>query len=342
VIRRESSRFHFFHNQLDRRSYMQFATNVGKSERQYKRKKRSLLTRIRLHQFYFLLMIPGFLYYFVFHYIPMLGIIIAFKDLSPFDGLEGILNSPWVGFKHFQHFFDSFYFWNVLSNTVIISLYKLVFSFPAPIVLALLINEVKHTMFKRFVQTVSYLPHFISAVVLSGLVIMVLNSERGVLNELIVFFGGDKHNFLGTPDGFRTILVSTEIWHSAGWGTILYLAAMTGIDPQLYEAAKMDGANKWQQIRHITLPGITFVIVLLLILNIGKFMDAGFELILLLYSPAVYKVGDIIDTYVYREGLIQLQYSFTAAVGLFKNIIGMLLILGMNYLAKKFNQTGIW
>jgi putative aldouronate transport system permease protein len=272
----------------------------------------------------------------------MLGIIIAFKDLSPFDGLEGILNSPWVGFKHFQHFFDSFYFWNVLSNTVIISLYKLVFSFPAPIVLALLINEVKHTMFKRFVQTVSYLPHFISAVVLSGLVIMVLNSERGVLNELIVFFGGDKHNFLGTPDGFRTILVSTEIWHSAGWGTILYLAAMTGIDPQLYEAAKMDGANKWQQIRHITLPGITFVIVLLLILNIGKFMDAGFELILLLYSPAVYKVGDIIDTYVYREGLIQLQYSFTAAVGLFKNIIGMLLILGMNYLAKKFNQTGIW
>jgi putative aldouronate transport system permease protein len=304
--------------------------------------KRSLWTRVRLHKFYFLLMIPGFLYYIVFHYVPMFGIVIAFKDLSPFDGFEGILSSPWVGFKHFQHFFESFYFWNVLGNTALISFYKLAFAFPAPIALALLINEVRSTSFKRWVQTISYMPHFISGVVLSGLVIMVLASDKGILNEIIAYFGGEKMNFLSSPDYFRRILVFTEIWHNVGWGTILYLAAMTGIDPQLYEAAKIDGASKWQQTRHITLPGIAFVIVLLLILNIGRFLDAGFELILLLYSPAVYQVGDIIDTYVYREGLIQLQYSFTSAVGLFKNVVGMFLILGANYIAKKWNQTGIW
>jgi putative aldouronate transport system permease protein len=304
--------------------------------------KRSLWKRMVRHKAYYMLMLPGLLYYLIFHYIPMLGVSIAFKDISPFGGLQGILDSPWVGFKHFIRFFNSYYFWNILGNTALISLYKLLFSFPAPIILALLINELNTVWFKRWVQTVAYLPHFISMVVLSGLVIMVLNSDSGVLNQLISYFGGEKLNFLGTPDYFRTILITTDVWHSAGWGTILYLAAMTGIDPQLYEAAKMDGASKWQQIRHITLPGIMFVIIILLILNIGKFLDAGFELILLIYSPAVYKVGDIIDTYVYREGLIQMQYSFSSAVGLFKNVIGMLLILGTNYLARRFNQTGIW
>ena len=179
-------------------------------------------------------------------------------------------------------------------------------------------------------------------VVVSGMVIMFLNSHQGVLNEVVQWFGWEKINFLGSPEYFRSIIVITDIWHSVGWGTILYLAAMVGIDPQLYEAARIDGASKLRQIWHITIPGIAFVIVILLILNIGKFLDAGFEMILLLYSPSVYQVADIIDTYVYREGLVQLQYSFTAAVGLFKNVIGMLLILGTNYLAKKMNQTGIW
>jgi putative aldouronate transport system permease protein len=304
--------------------------------------QRSLWKRIVIHKAYYILMFPGLLFYLVFHYIPMLGVTIAFKDITPFGGLQGILDSPWVGFKHFLQFFKSYYFWDIMANTVLISMYKLFFSFPAPIVLALLINEIHQVWFKRWIQTIAYLPHFISMVVLSGLVIMVLNSDSGVLNQVISYFGGEKRNFLGTPDYFRTILIATDVWHSAGWGTILYLAAMTGIDPQLYEAAKMDGASKWQQIRHITIPGIMFVIVILLILNIGKFLDAGFELILLIYSPSVYKVGDIIDTYVYREGLIKLQYSFSSAVGLFKNVVGMLLILGTNYLARRFNQTGIW
>ncbi|WP_245600143.1 ABC transporter permease [Paenibacillus harenae] len=304
--------------------------------------RRRLWSAIKLHRFYYYLIIPGMLYFIIFDYIPMFGVIIAFKDISPFEGVRAIFTSEWVGFKHFVRFWNSYYFWNVMRNTLLISGYKLLFGFPASLLLALLLNEVKHTGFKRIVQTISYLPHFISTVVVAGLVMMVLSTDSGMINAIVVAFGGEPIHFLGDPKYFRSILVLSHVWQTIGWGTILYLAAMTGIDPGLYEAARIDGASRLRQAWHITLPGITPIIAILLILSIGGLLNAGFEKVLLLYSPSVYSVADIIDTYVYREGLNKLNYSFATAVGVFKNILAMILILGANYVAKKMNQTGIW
>lgn len=304
--------------------------------------RKKLWSAIKIHRFYYYLIIPGMLYFLIFDYIPMFGVIIAFKDISPFEGVEAILTGQWVGFKHFIRFWNSYYFWNVMRNTLLISSYKLFFGFPASIILALMLNELRHAVFKRIVQTISYLPHFISTVVAAGLVMMILSTDKGLVNAIVVAFGGEPVHFLGDPDYFRTILVASHVWQTIGWGSILYLAAMSGIDPGLYEAARMDGASRFRQMWHITLPGITHVIVIMLIFSIGGLLNAGFEKVLLLYSPAVYEVADIIDTYVYREGLISLDYSFATAVGLFKNLLAMILILGANYIAKKMNQTGIW
>ncbi|WP_248924588.1 ABC transporter permease [Paenibacillus hamazuiensis] len=297
---------------------------------------------VKINRFYYYLIIPGMLYFLIFDYIPMFGVIIAFKDISPFEGVQAIFSGEWVGFKHFVRFWNSYYFWNVMSNTLIISLYKLLFGFPASIVLALLLNELRFVVFKRIVQTISYLPHFISTVVVAGLAMMILSTDGGLVNAILVFFGKEPVHFLGSPEYFRSILVISHVWQTIGWGSILYLAAMSGIDPGLYEAARMDGAGRFRQMWHITLPGITHVVVILLIFQIGGLLNAGFEKVLLLYSPSVYEVADIIDTYVYREGLLRLNYSFATAVGLFKNVLAMFLILGANYLAKKMNQTGIW
>lgn len=301
-----------------------------------------LWAAIRRNRFYYWLMLPGVLYFLLFDYVPMFGVMIAFKDISPFEGVRGILTGEWVGFKHFERFLDSYYFWNVLSNTLFISFCKLLFGFPAPIVLALMINEARVRWFRKTVQTISYLPHFISMVVLSGLVMHLLSTDGGLVNAIVVAFGGEPIHFLGSASYFRSILVGSSVWQNVGWGSILYLAAMAGIDPVLYEAGIMDGANKGRQIWHITLPGIVPVAVILLIFQIGGLLNAGFEQILLLYSPSVYQVSDIIDTYVYREGLVSMKYSYAAAVGIFKNVLAMLLLLGANALAKKFNQTGIW
>jgi putative aldouronate transport system permease protein len=295
-----------------------------------------------MHRFYYYLIIPGMLYFLIFDYIPMFGIIVAFKDISPFEGVRAIFTNDWVGFKHFIRFWNSYYFWNVMRNTLLISGYKLLIGFPASILLALLLNELRNAVFKRIVQTISYLPHFISTVVVAGLAMMILSTDGGFVNAIIVQFGGEPIHFLGNPLYFRSVLVISHVWQTIGWGSILYLAAMTGIDPGLYEAAKMDGASRIRQAWHITLPGIAPVIAILLILSIGGLLNAGFEKVLLLYSPAVYEVADIIDTYVYREGLSKLDYSFATAVGLFKNVLAMFLILGANYIAKKMNQTGIW
>jgi putative aldouronate transport system permease protein len=295
-----------------------------------------------MHRFYYYLIIPGMLYFLIFDYIPMFGIIVAFKDISPFEGVSAIFTNDWVGFKHFVRFWNSYYFWNVMRNTLLISGYKLLIGFPASILLALLLNELRNAVYKRIVQTISYLPHFISTVVVAGLAMMVLSTDGGLVNAIIVQFGGEPIHFLGNPLYFRSVLVISHVWQTIGWGSILYLAAMTGIDPGLYEAAKMDGASRIRQAWHITLPGIAPVIAILLILSIGGLLNAGFEKVLLLYSPAVYEVADIIDTYVYREGLSKLDYSFATAVGLFKNVLAMFLILGANYIAKKMNQTGIW
>ncbi|TBL79162.1 sugar ABC transporter permease [Paenibacillus thalictri] len=305
-------------------------------------RRRRRWSAIWSHRFYFYLILPGILYFFVIDYLPMFGIIIAFKDISPFEGVTGILTAPWVGLEHFRNFWNSYFFWNVMRNTLLISIYKLVFGFPAAIVLALLLNEIRNTVFKRLVQTISYLPHFISNVVVAGLVMMLLSTDSGLLNAIIIAFGGEPIFFLGEPGYFRSVLVTSHVWQSIGWGSILYLAAMASIDPGLYEAAIIDGAGRFRQALHVTLPGISHIIVLLLIYSIGGLLNAGFEQILLLYSPPVYDVSDIIDTYVYREGLTNMKYSFVTAVGLFKNVLAMILILGANYIAKRFNHTGIW
>ncbi len=293
-------------------------------------------------RFYYLLATPGILYFLIFHYIPMAGIVIAFKDISPFGGVQGIIDGPWVGLKHFERFFNSFFFWNVMENTLAISGLKVLFGFPAPIIFALMLNEVMRTNFKRVVQTISYLPHFISWVVVTGLITALMATNGGMITEFLNSITGEQWSFIANPQHFRGILVSSHVWKSIGWSSIIYLAAMSGIDPHLYEAAAIDGANRFQMARRITVPSISFVIVILFIFEIGNILDAGFEQILLLYSPAVYSVSDIIDTYVYREGLLDLKYSFAAAVGLFKAIISFFMIIGANTLARRLGQPGIW
>ena len=304
--------------------------------------RRSLLTTLHRHRLFYLLAVPGLLYFLIFHYLPIYGIIIAFKDISPFSTVGDVITKPFVGLKWFRQLFESFYFWQIMRNTVWISFLKLVSVFPASIALALLINEVPFVRLKRIIQTVSYVPHFFSMVVVAGIVMSLLTTEGGLINQIIALFGGEPHMFLGDPGQFRGILVLTTLWQEVGWGTILFLAAISNIDPQLYEAAVIDGAGKWRQTWHITLPGITFVIVILLIFRIGGLLNAGFEQILLLYSPPVYEVADILDTYVYRSGIESLKYSFATAVGLFKALLAAALLLGSNVVAKRLGHTGIW
>lgn len=301
-----------------------------------------IVAAINKNKLYYVLAMPGVVYFIIFKYLPIIGIVIAFKDITPFSGLEGVLHQPFVGFKHFRNFFSSYFFWNIMRNTVVISGLKLLWGFPAPIILALLINEVRNAFFKRTVQTISYLPHFISMVVVAGLVRFMLSVQGGLVNEVIKFAGGEAISFLTDPKFFRSVLVGASLWQGIGWGSILYLAAMANLNPELYEAAMIDGANRWQQIWAITLPGISYVIILLLIFNIGGLLNAGFEQILLLYSPTVYDVADIIDTYVYRAGLESMKYSYAAAVGFLKSILAMVLLLGANKAAYKLGQTGIW
>jgi putative aldouronate transport system permease protein len=301
-----------------------------------------LLRRMWAYRFYYLLALPGIFYFLIFHYVPMFGIVIAFKDISPFGGIQGIIEAPWVGFQHFERFFQSIFFWDVVQNTLVISGLKILFGFPAPIIFALMLNEVFHSSFKRVIQTISYLPHFISWVVVTGLITALLGTSGGVVTEFLNGATGDRWNFLTNPDYFVWLLVGSHVWKTVGWSSIIYLAAMSSIDPHLYEAATIDGANRFQMAWHITIPSIAFVIAILFIFDVGSLLDAGFEQILLLYSPAVYSVSDIIDTYVYREGLLGLKYSFAAAVGLFKAVISLILILMANALARRLGQTGIW
>ncbi|MDQ0897842.1 MULTISPECIES: sugar ABC transporter permease [unclassified Paenibacillus] len=291
------------------------------------------------NKYLFLLLAPVLIWYAVFHYAPMYGIQLAFKD---FYIIKGIWGSPWVGFKHFQYLFMmSPDFWKIMRNTVVISFYHIVFGFPAPIILALLLNEVRISVFKRIAQTISYLPHFLSWVVIGGIMITLLSPSTGVVNYIIQQLGFEPIYFLGSESSFRFTMVVSAIWKEIGWGTIIYLAALAGVDSQLYEAAVLDGANRWKQTIHITIPSILPVITILLILRVGGVLDAGFDQILTLYSPAVYGVADVLDTYVYRVGLQNFQFSLTAAVGLFKNVVAVVLVLTTNYIIKKMGQEGI-
>jgi ABC-type polysaccharide transport system, permease component len=290
------------------------------------------------NKYLYLMAIPGLLFYVIFHYFPMYGAIIAFKNYRP---SLGIMQSSWVGLKNFTSFFQSYYFWSILKNTILINCYELLWGFPAPIILALLLNEIRNEKFKKSVQTVTYLPHFISTVVICGLIVD-FTSQSGLFNNIVSIFGGTRSNFLMKPELFRTIYVSSEIWQSVGWGSIIFLAALTGIDPELYNAATVDGANRFKQALHVTLPGIAPTIVIMLILRIGKMMNVGAEKILLLYSPTIYDTADVISTFVYRKGLIDANYSYSAAVGLFNSVINFTLLILANKISRKVNDTSLW
>ncbi|NMM51006.1 sugar ABC transporter permease [Paenibacillus aquistagni] len=287
----------------------------------------------------YLLLIPGMLIVLLFKYTPMYGIVIAFKDFNIFDGYAA---SPWVGLKHFEKLFTSPDFLLVFRNTLIISVYKLVFLFPLPIIIALMLHELKQLLFKRVVQTIIYLPHFLSWVIVSGLFIDLLSTNGGLINKLLVSLGMEPIAFFLDTSVFRGLLVTSAGWKEVGWSTIVYLAAFATIDPQLYDAAKIDGAGKWKQLLHITLPGISSTIILMLILRLGSILEAGTEQILVMYNPTVYKVSDVIGTYVYRMGLGNQDYSFTTAVGLFESVIAFVLVITGNALSRKYLQRGIW
>ncbi len=288
-----------------------------------------------------LMVIPALLFIFIFSYIPMYGVLMAFQDYSLFEGFRG---SPWVGFKHFEMFFNAPEFWTVIRNTVVISLLKLLIGFPAPIILALMLNEVRGRIFKRVVQTISYLPHFLSWVIVSGFVMSMLSTENGSVNMLLQNLNLIKEpiNFLSLPQYFWTILVTTGVWKEIGFASIVYLAAIAGVDPHLHEAAAMDGAGKLRQIFSVTLPSIMPVVIVFLILAIGNLLSAGFEDILLLGSnPVLRDVGDVLDTYVYRVGIQNNRYSYATAAGLFKALLGVLLLVGANYAARRSGNS-LW
>lgn len=286
------------------------------------------------HKYYFVLLFPGLLYFLLIHYWPMYGITIAFKD---FKLMEGITGSNWVGLKWFKILFAAPDFWTALSNTIIISFYKLVFNFPAPILLALLLNEVYHSGFKRIIQTVVYFPHFLSWVILGGILISLFSTDSGLLKLL-----GLSISPLMDPGKFRALLVLSELWKEVGWGTIIYLAAIAGINPDLYDAGKIDGASRLQLIRYITLPSIASTIVVLLILRTGHILHVGFDQIFILYNPLVYSVSDVLDTYVYRVGITMGRYSFATAAGLFQSVVGLILLLFTNRVAKRLGEEGLW
>lgn len=297
------------------------------------------LTYIIKHRWLYVMLLPGLIYYIVFKYIPIWGVLIAFQNYQPFLGFFG---SKWVGLQHFERFFAIPDFWMLLRNTLILGFYNIVFFFPMPIIVALMLNEIAKEPFKRFVQTMVYVPHFVSWVVVVGLSYIFLTTEGGIINELIAEHGGQKIPFLLSADLFRPMIISQTVWKEAGWGTIIFLAALAGVDPQLYEAARMDGAGRLRQIWHITLPAIRSTIVILLILRVGHFLDTGFEHIWLMLNAMNRQVGEVFDTYVYTVGITQGQFSFTTAVGLFKSVVGLILVLTTNKLAKKFGEEGLY
>lgn len=291
------------------------------------------------YKYLYIMLLPGVLYIIIFHYVPMFGLVISFEDYKIFKGISG---SPWVGLGNFQTLFSSAKFYLVMRNTFLISIYKIVIGFPMPILVAILINEVRNKFFMKSVQTVIYLPHFISWIVASGLVISFLSPTDGFINNIIRFFGGAPIFFMGSSEYFRGILVVSDIWKEVGWGAIIYLAALAGVPMELNEAAIIDGANKIKRIVYVTLPYIVPTIIILLLLRIGGVLNAGFDQVFAMYNSAVYDVGDILDTYVYRVGIIETKYGFSAAVGLFKSLLAVTFLLTANWIAKRADQESLF
>ena len=287
---------------------------------------------------YYTFLAPALIYFLLFHYYPMYGVQIAFKN---FMVAKGIWGSEWAGLVHFGRFFNSYYFWDLIRNTVLINLYQLAL-FPVSIIVALSMNELKNEVFKKWVQTITYAPHFISVVVISGMIISFLSPYSGIVNNIIEALGGEAIPFMTDPAWFKTVFVLSGEWQNLGWGAIIYLAALAGINPELHEAAMVDGATRWKRIININLPGIMPVIVILFILNMGNFISIGFEKIILLQNSMNLESSDVIQTYVYRTGIQEAQYSFATAVGLFNSAVNLALLVIFNQIARKINETSLW
>jgi putative aldouronate transport system permease protein len=299
--------------------------------------------RLRRHlwryRWVYFIMAPALIYFIVFKYWPLWNTQIAFKTFKPLLGVEG---SPWIGFKHFFTFFKSFYFTQLISNTLIISIFKLVLGMPMAILLAIGLYETRFSFFRQIVQTAAYMPHFLSWVIMFGVLLTLLSPDSGLINLIIKATGGDAIPFLTSPDWFRGVVVSSDIWKETGWSTILYLAALMSIEPALFEAASVDGASRFQRIWHISIPSILPVILIVTLLRLGHVLDAGFGQIFVLYSLPVYSVGDIIDTWVYRQGILEFQFSLATAVGLFKGVIGLMLVIAADRVARQFAGSSLY
>ncbi len=307
------------------------------------RKKQStmdlFLNRLKRDKWMYILLLPGLLYFLIFKYVPMWGVLLAFKNYQPFTGFW---NSEWVGFDHFRNFFQNPDFARLMRNTLLLSLYNLVFFFPAPIAIALLLNEIRKDFYKRTIQTLIYVPHFISMVIVASISYVFLTTEGGIVNSMLEQYTGHKIDFLSNPEWFRPLIILQTMWKECGWGTIIFLAALAGVDTEQYEAAIVDGANRWRQMWHITLPSVRSTIIILLILRVGDVLENGFEQIYLMTNALNREVADVFDTYVYMMGITQGAFSYSTAVGLFKSIVGVILVFTSNYLAKRFGQSGIY
>lgn len=299
---------------------------------------KKLLQNYRQHKMIYWMTLPVILYFLVFHYVPMFGILMAFQNYKP---ALGLLKSEWVGFQHFINFFQSDNFFRVIKNTLVLSIYDLIFAFPAPIILALLLNEVHNKPFKKTVQTISYLPYFLSMVVICG-IIRDFTASNGPITAIVTAVTGKTGNLLSMPEMFRPIFITTNIWQMVGYNSIIYLAALSQIDDTQYEAAVIDGAGYWKQCLHVTLPGIAPTIIIMLILRVGQLMSVNFEKVLLLYNQATYETSDVISTYVYRQGIINYNYGYSTAVGLFNSVIGFILIVTTNAISKKVTETSLF
>jgi putative aldouronate transport system permease protein len=309
--------------------------------RRMKRGKRQPIraAAIRRNWDLYLLLLPVFAYFIVFHYYPMYGVQIAFKD---FLSTKGIWGSPFIGFGYFQRFFKSYFFWRLLRNTLGISVYQLAVGFPAPLILALMLNQLRSKRFRKTVQLVTYAPHFLSTVVVVGMLGAFLSPRNGVVNQFLVLLGMEPVFFMTKPGWFKSLYVLSGVWQNAGWGSIIYIAAISSIDPQLYEAAHMDGAGSLQRILHVTIPCILPTAVILLILNVGQLMNVGFEKVFLMQNDMNLEASDVISTYVYRSGILRAEYSFSAAVGLFNSVVNFILLVTVNSIARSVTDTGLW
>lgn len=301
-------------------------------------RKQAFFKQIKQSRWLYVMFALPFFYFILFKYGAMAWLVIAFED---FNAFQGVFESEWVGLKWFRTFVTDPYFWNIVKNTIVLNLWMILICFPAPVFLALLIHDVKQKWFRKFVQTVSYLPYFLSTVVVCGFITTVVASD-GLINQILQAFGKESISFLMEPGWFRPIYVISELWQGCGWGSIIYLAALAGVDQQLYEAAAIDGANKWKQLIHISLPGIAPVISIQFLLTVGRILTIGYEKIILLYNGATYETADVISTYVYRRGLIEANYSYGAAVSIFQSVLALVLVVLANKAARKIGSTSLW